>query len=438
MFNVESDIFKQELTSANNERADDPSDQYGIFISVFAAALGCSLIDLDQFCTQLLDLTAIRRSEWDEIKLSINSPKRNRTIAELGINCYHYTRFNEDDLRELCTKFFGRFPTDTYTFCKVKFSYEETLIIALHYMTSGTRYLEMKETYGGDHTRYTYMIHFFGNFLYHKYFHRICGRSMEYWAEHVAAFREAIWKYVCFNDDGEQDIDILLEIIRIFGFMDCLQSASCQPGSGPINRDDDRVEDRFAIQRSFFTQYGKMWGMKTQALHLPNGMVGNVYFTSVSQNDLGVVNMSGIQEELERILHHYQLPNNTLPALYCDEIYQNSTVLVKRNGRQNTFYDRLTAARIDIEHFFGSVMSFWKRLGTKHTWKLVQMKGQVRVQLFAIFFMTNCLSCFRGNKTGVKYGLNVPTLDQYLNDVDYSYDGDNADDFMMGHLRKER
>ena len=66
------------------------------------------------------------------------------------------------------------------------------------------------------------------------------------------------------------------------------------------------------------------------------------------------------------------------------------------------------------------------------------MKGQVRAQLFAIFFMTNCLSCFRGNKTGVKYGLNVPTLDQYLNDVDYSYDGDNADDFMMGHLRKER
>ena len=107
VFNVESDIFKQELTSANNERADDPSDQYGIFISVFAAALGCSIIDLDQFCTQLLDLTAIRRSEWDEIKLSINSPKRNRTIAELGINCYHYTRFNEDDLRELCTKFFG-------------------------------------------------------------------------------------------------------------------------------------------------------------------------------------------------------------------------------------------------------------------------------------------------------------------------------------------
>ena len=65
------------------------------------------------------------------------------------------------------------------------------------------------------------------------------------------------------------------------------------------------------------------------------------------------------------------------------------------------------------------------------------MKGQVCEQLFAIFFMTNCLSCFRGNKTRVKYVLNATTLNQYLNDVDYSYDGDNADDFMMGHFRNE-
>jgi len=140
---------------------------------------------------------------------------------------------------------------------------------------------------------------------------------------------------------------------------------------------------------------------------------------------------------LERILHHYQLDNNVLPALYCDKIYQSSTVLVRRNGAQNKLYDRLTAARIDIEHFFGSVMSYWKRLSTKYTWKLVQMKGQVREQLFAIFFMTNCLSCFHGNKTGVKYFLNAPTIDQYLNDVDYSYDGDDASDLMINHLLKE-
>ena len=117
---------------------------------------------------------------------------------------------------------------------------------------------------------------------------------MEYWAEHVPAFRDAIWKYVCFNDNGEQDVDVPLESFRIFGFMDCLQIATCQPGSGAVNEDDDRVENRFEIQRAFFTAYGKIWGMSTQAVHIPNRMVGNVYFTLVAQNDLGVVNISGI------------------------------------------------------------------------------------------------------------------------------------------------
>ena len=76
---------------------------------------------------------------------------------------------------------------------------------------------------------------------------------LRFWAEHVPAFRDAIRKYGCFNDDGEQDIDVTLEIFRIFGFMDCLQTATCHPGSGPVNEGDDRVENRFGIQRVFFT-----------------------------------------------------------------------------------------------------------------------------------------------------------------------------------------
>jgi hypothetical protein len=65
--------------SADNERANennDTSDQYGILISAFAATLGCSILDLDQLCNQLLDLDAIRQSEWDNVKReTTNSPR---------------------------------------------------------------------------------------------------------------------------------------------------------------------------------------------------------------------------------------------------------------------------------------------------------------------------------------------------------------------------
>jgi hypothetical protein len=116
-----------------------------------------------------------------------------------------------------------------------------------------------------------------------------------------------------------------------------MQHETCTPASGPINADNDQNDEMYLIRRAFFTAYGKMHGTKTQALHLPDGMVGNVYFSSVAQNDKGVVNISGIEEELlERILTPYKIQDeygtDFFSALYGDEIYELSSVIVKRNG----------------------------------------------------------------------------------------------------------
>ena len=132
--------------------------------------------------------------------------------------------------------------------------------------------------------------------------------------------------------------------------------------------------------------------MKTQAVYLPNGMVANVFFTSISQNDNGVINISGLEEELERVLQDEVLANNVLPALYGDEIYNISTVIVKRNGAQDEFHDRMTAARIDHEHMFGSCNKLFKRLTTKHTWKLGSMQRYVKSHLFSICFISTIFS----------------------------------------------
>ena len=95
--------------------------------------------------------------------------------------------------------------------------------------------------------------------------------------------------------------------------------------------------------------------MKSQAVLLPNGMVGSTYFTSVAQNDKGLVNISGIEEELEIALENYKLFNDTqYPALYGDEIYEISSVIVRQNRGQGTLFENLTSACIDIEHIFGS------------------------------------------------------------------------------------
>ena len=75
---------------------------------------------------------------------------------------------------------------------------------------------------------------------------------------------------------------------------------------------------------------------KNQAILLPNGMLGSIYTTSIAQNDKGVVNISGIAEELERVLANWKLHNNQLfPALYGDDIYELCSVIEGLSKRKS-------------------------------------------------------------------------------------------------------
>ena len=158
-------------------------------------------------------------------------------------------------------------------------------------MASRSKFYIIREVYGGDWTRSSFMHNFFNKFIYHKYYHRLCGSSLEYWAPEIPAFREAICIYVCLNEDSVKDIDVPLEQFRIFGWIECAQNFTCQLGSGPCNEDYERKEEFYDIQRAFYTAYGKDWGIKTQAISLLNEMLGSGYFTSIAQNDKGMVNI---------------------------------------------------------------------------------------------------------------------------------------------------
>ena len=217
-----------------------------------------------------------------------------------------------------------------------------------------------------------------------------------------------------------------------------MQHAMTAPGQGPIDEDNNRNDNAEELQRAFFTNYGHIWGMKTQAVFLPNGMLANLFFASVAQNDKGMVNISGLEPEIERVLAGHALDAaGTLPAIYGDDIYEISTVIVRMVGI-GAFQALMKYIRMDIEHMFGAVAGYFKRLGTSHTWHLLTMGDNVNAHLFSIFFMTNVYSCIRENKTSKKFKLPTPALAEYLS-VDNTdwYDGHNKNDAMIDHLRTQ-
>ena len=404
-------LFNHATGTENTEK----KSMYERTLMFLVLLLGWSMVDMDDLCDILIETTSIKRSQWNEGRLLTRSPKKNRKIADFSdAECYLYTRFTKEELQILMVKFFGDLGDGDFVVNGNRFTFEETLLIALTYMSTGMKYSSMVLIFGGDYTRYTYPINFFARYVTCKYFHRISGQSIRYWAPSVVEFRRAIWKKVCFDEEGTQDIHVPLENFRIFGMIDAMQNPTCSPGSGPIDDEGNRNPDRFYIQRAFFTSYGKKWGMKTQAVHLPNGMLGHVWFSSIAHNDKGTLNLSALEPELMNAFDNFRTDSNELPAFFGDEIYTPSQVLVKRNGQNGIFYERLTSTRTDIEHGFGLNSSLWKRLSMKNTWKILQMGEHIQAHLLSIFFMTNVYTCLRGNKTCTKFEFDAPSLDEYL------------------------
>ncbi len=89
-------------------------------------------------------------------------------------------------------------------------------------------------------------------------------------------------------------------------------------------------------------------------------MVGSVFGHSICENDLGMLNMSGLNAVLEAILTPFAFLNGLLPCLYGDAIFKNRACIVARpckvamlaDDDLSTLHRRMAALRMSIEHLF--------------------------------------------------------------------------------------
>ena len=141
--------------------------------------------------------------------------------------------------------------------------------------------------------------------------------------------------------------------------------------------------------------------------------LSNIYLTSAAQNEKDGINISGLEEALERLLAPKILCNLMLPALYADDIYNYSIVICKSVCYGSIFEKGMTSSGVDIEHKFGLTSSLFKLLMVKYTWKLLKLCGTVNQYLFGMMYMVNVHTCMRGNKTSKKYQFYPPFMEEY-------------------------
>ena len=122
---------------------------------------------------------------------------------------------------------------------------------------------------------------------------------------------------------------------RIFGFLDCTDVRTCQPG------EDSNLPDvtHEMLQQKNYSNYFKAHGLKCQVVVLPDGTIGSIYMSSIRHNDNRLVNLSVLNEYLMSILD--PIFQYIYPALYCDAIYGLLSTLVCRYQNPTPYRDFL-------------------------------------------------------------------------------------------------
>ncbi len=174
-----------------------------------------------------------------------------------------------------------------------------------------------------------------------------------------------------------------------------------------------------------FSGFIKGHRLKYQNILFPNGMVAGFFGTSMSHNDVDVLNMSKLTCYLEDILYpDHAMAGGLLPAVYRDSIFLNvnhSTIIYRydlvgtleeqRHIRRLNFC--MSGIRQSIEHIYGQMYNLFHLLQTKRQFKILH-EGDLAYYLGIVCsFMLNCYICFNGFPCNSMFNSKPPTIQQY-------------------------
>ena len=357
-------------------------------------------------------------------------PIKRRSIDDLSISeSREMTGLSINQLKKLYIHL--RIPPLLIWKRRYSFDGEEAFLHFMLYLRCGESKLRMSTSYfGGDPRRFTYSVRLIIDHLYHHFYHKISGDSMQMWVDQIKDFRNSIWKKLTQGYTIESTTDtqgtvhqtvtnVSLEIppssFRIFGFLDDTGFRTQAPAR-TLRRRYGLTQD---VQRAFYSGYFSGHGLKVQAVTLPNGLFGSIFVSSLRISDCGLQNMSGLDSYLSTLFRDHDLQiadaNNQLPALYADGVFPNLATIVARfsNGteRQQRINTRMSSVRQSIEHLFALHHQTFALFTIPNRLKLLLNGRYVSKMVLMSFFMLNCFTCF--NEVGY-FEIRPPTIEEYL------------------------
>lgn len=169
-------------------------------------------------------------------------------------------------------------------------------------------------------------------------------------------------------------------------------------------------------QRLVYNGHKRVHGLKFQMVSAPNGMIANLFGPiEGKRHDSGMLRESRLLEDLEQSMTK---PDGSVYCLYGDPAYPLRPQLIAPfrgavlPDDQARFNKRMSSVRVTVEWAFGKILSNFAFVDYKKNQKLyLQPVGQY-YDVAALF--TNCHTCLYGSEVGDFFGLQPPSLHEYL------------------------
>lgn len=169
-------------------------------------------------------------------------------------------------------------------------------------------------------------------------------------------------------------------------------------------------------QKTVYSGHKRVHALKFQSVVAPNGLVAN-FFGPIEgrRHDSGMLRESGLMAQLQTFMNQ---PDGTPYSLYGDPAYPLRPHLIapyrgsSLSAEEQEFNRLMSRVRVSVEWTFGKITSLFAFLDYKKNMKLY-LQPVAKYYLVATI-LTNCHTCLYGSETGMFFGLNPPTLEEYL------------------------
>ncbi len=188
-------------------------------------------------------------------------------------------------------------------------------------------------------------------------------------------------------------------LTRCWGFIDGTARPICRPGQH---------------QRVVFSGHKRCHVLKFQSIVIPNGLIANLFGPIEGRrHDSGMLAESQLLEQLEARMTIAEEPY----YLYGDPAYPVRPHLMAPfkghlTDEEKLFNKSMSKVRECVEWGFGKIVQYWAFLDFKKNLKLALQPVGKYYLVGAL--LTNCHTCLYGSLTGSYFGMQPPTLHDYL------------------------